>query len=63
MSNREELGKRTVKVLELTRKKADKYGNERKILDKYLRECIDDESYIKEWECYLIRFEMELNNA
>ena len=63
MSNREELGKRTVKVLELTRKKTDKYGNERKILDKYLRECIDDENYIKEWECYLSKFEMELYNA
>ena len=33
MSNREELGKRTVRVLELTRKKVDKYGKGRRELD------------------------------
>lgn len=63
MSNKEELSKRTVKLLELTRKKVDKYGNERKILDKYFRDCIDDENYMMEWENYLNKFEMELNKA
>lgn len=63
MSNKEELSKRTIKLLELTRKKVDKYGNERKILDKYFRDCIDDENYMMEWENYLNKFEMELNKA
>ena len=63
MSNKEELSKRTVKLLELTRKKVDKYGNERKILDKYFRDCIDDENNMMEWENYLNKFEMELNKA
>jgi len=63
MSNKEELSKRTVKLLELTRKKVDKYGNERKILDKYFRDCIDDENYMMEWENYLNKFEMKLNKA
>ena len=61
MKKYEELGKRTVNLLERTKKNADKYGKERKLLDNYLRNIKDDQEYIKEWEEQLNEFELELN--
>ena len=37
MKKYEELGKRTVNLLERTKKNADKYGKERKLLDNYFK--------------------------
>lgn len=61
MDKYKELSERTIKLLELTRKKVEQYGNERKILDKYLREYLNDENYIHEWEDYLNKFELEFS--
>ena len=63
MKKYEELGKRTVSLLERTKKKADKYGKERKLLDDYLRNIKDDQDYMKEWEEQLDEFELELNKV
>lgn len=63
MKKYEELGKRTVSLLERTKKKADKYGKERKLLDNYLRNIKDDQDYMKEWEEQLDEFELELNKV
>lgn len=63
MKKYEELGKRTVILLERTKKKADKYGKERKMLDNYLRNIKDDQEYMKEWEEQLDKFELELNKV
>lgn len=63
MKKYEELGKRTVKLLERTKKNADKYGKERKLLDNYLRNIKDDQEYMKEWEEQLNEFELELNKV
>lgn len=61
MDKREELGERTVRILELTKKQSEKYGKERKILDNFLREFREDDEYITEWESYLNKFELELS--
>ncbi len=63
MKKYEELGKRTVNLLERTKKNADKYGKERKLLDNYLRNIKDDQEYMKEWEEQLNEFELELNKV
>lgn len=63
MKKYEELGKRTVNLLERTKKNADKYGKERKLLDNYLRNIKDDQEYMKEWEKQLNEFELELNKV
>ena len=63
MQKYEELGKRTVNLLERTKKNADKYGKERKLLDNYLRNIKDDQEYMKEWEEQLNEFELELNKV
>ena len=63
MKKYEELGKRTVNLLERTKKNADKYGKERKLLDNYLRNIKDDREYMKEWEEQLNEFELELNKV
>lgn len=63
MKKYEELGKRTVSLLERTKKNADKYGKERKLLDNYLRNIKDDQDYMKEWEEQLDEFELELNKV
>lgn len=63
MKKYEELGKRTVNLLERTKKNADKYGKERKLLDNYLRNIKDDQDYMKEWEEQLDEFELELNKV
>lgn len=52
-----ELQKRTILVLEKSKKNINEYGRERKILDQYLRKnCYDIE-----WERYLITVEQKLN--
>ena len=61
MDKREELGERTVRILELTKKQSEKYGKERKILDNFLREFREDDEYITEWESYLNKVELELS--
>lgn len=63
MKKYEELGKRTVNLLERTKKNADKYSKERKLLDNYLRNIKDDQEYMKEWEEQLNEFELELNKV
>lgn len=63
MKKYEELGKRTVNLLERTKQNADKYGKERKLLDNYLRNIKDDQEYMKEWEEQLNEFELELNKV
>lgn len=63
MKKYEELGKRTVNLLERTKKNADKYGKERNLLDNYLRNIKDDQEYMKEWEEQLNEFELELNKV
>ncbi len=63
MKKYEELGKRTVNLLERTKKNADKYGKERKLVDNYLRNIKDDQEYMKEWEEQLNEFELELNKV
>ena len=63
MKKYEELGKRTVNLLERTKKNSDKYGKERKLLDNYLRNIKDDQEYMKEWEEQLNEFELELNKV
>lgn len=63
MKKYEELGKRTVNLLERKKKNADKYGKERKLLDNYLRNIKDDQEYMKEWEEQLNEFELELNKV
>lgn len=63
MKKYEELGKKTVNLLERTKKNADKYGKERKLLDNYLRNIKDDQEYMKEWEEQLNEFELELNKV
>lgn len=53
-----ELQRRTVAILEKTRKEAQKYIIERKKVDEFFRYCKDnEENYIIEWEDYLKEFE------
>ncbi len=54
-----ELQKRTIIVLEKTKKEVNKYANERKIIDEYLIQSKDkdDENFLREWEEFLIKIE------
>lgn len=49
--------KRTIKLLEVTKKEMFKYGKERKTLDCFLRE----HKNLDEWECFLNKFENSIN--
>lgn len=53
-----ELRKRTIQLLEDTRKKAEKYYKERQQLDKYLR----NDTKITEWEKYVLKLEKEIGD-
>lgn len=52
----EELRKRTIKVLEKTKKNTTKYEKERKQVDKYFIEATKKDNLI-EWEIFLNYFE------
>lgn len=54
--NISDLQKRTVQLLEKTKKNVEKYGEQRKKLDKYLRE----DSNELEWEKFLLEFEQKI---
>ncbi len=56
MEKIEELRKRTVDILEKTRKQVNKYGNERKQVDKYFIESAKIDN-LAEWEMFLKYFE------
>ena len=53
---KEELEKRTIIVLEKTKKYIMQFGEERKILDKYLIDACNFE----EWEEYLLKVEEKI---
>lgn len=54
--NYEELSKRTILVLEKTKKYIKYFAEERKVLDSYLREA----NNFEEWENYLIKVEAKI---
>ena len=54
----EELSKETIRVLELTKKKAENYSEVRKKLDYYLRNSNNDEALMKEWQDLLDSIEI-----
>lgn len=56
MEKIEELKKRTIKILERTKKQISKYGNERKQVDKYFIESTKTDN-LAEWEMFLNYFE------
>lgn len=62
MKSFEELSKETIRVLELTKKKAENYSEVRKKLDYYLRNSNNDEALMKEWQELLLRVELEVKN-
>lgn len=53
-----ELRKRTIQLLEDTRKKTEKYYKERQQLDKYLRKDVK----ILEWEKYILELEKRIGD-
>ena len=55
----DELKRRTIDVLEKTKKEKAKYAEERKIVDKYFVESSKVDN-LKEWEEFLITFEIKL---
>lgn len=55
----EELKRRTVKILEKTKKDRVKYAEDRKIIDKFFVESSKIDN-LKEWEEFLIAFEEKL---
>lgn len=55
----DELKRRTIDVLEKTKKEKAKYAEERKIVDKYFVESSKVDN-LKEWEEFLITFEKKL---
>lgn len=57
MLERKELERRTIDILEKTKKLAEKYTMERKMLYKF---STDKNNNIGEWEKYLIAFENKL---
>lgn len=57
MNKYEELSKKTIRILEITRKKADKYSIERRKLYNYLRNLKDDEFLLNEWKEYFKKFD------
>lgn len=52
----EELRKRTINILEKTKKNTTKYSKERKQIDKYFIESAKEDNLI-EWEIFLNYFE------
>lgn len=54
-----ELKKRTVEVLEKTKKDKEKYAKERKIIDNFFIESSKKDN-LEEWEKFLISFEEKL---
>jgi len=59
MEKIDELKRRTIDVLEKTKKEKAKYAEERKIVDKYFVESSKVDN-LKEWEEFLITFEKKL---
>ena len=59
MEKIDELKRRTIDVLEKTKKEKAKYAEERKIVDKYFVESSKVDN-LKEWEGFLITFEKKL---
>lgn len=59
MEKIDELKRRTIDVLEKTKKEKAKYAEERKIVDKYFVESSKVDN-LKEWEEFLITFEIKL---
>lgn len=59
MEKIDELKRRTIDVLEKTKKEKAKYAEERKIVDKYFVESSKVDN-LKEWEKFLITFEIKL---
>lgn len=55
----DELKRRTIDVLEKSKKEKAKYAEERKIVDKYFVESFKVNN-LKEWEQFLIAFEKKL---
>lgn len=55
----EELKRRTIDVLEKTKKEKAKYAEERKIIDKFFVDSLTTDN-LEEWERYLIAFENKL---
>lgn len=55
----EELKRRTVNILEKTKKDRVKYAEDRKIIDKFFVESSKIDN-LKEWEEFLIAFEEKL---
>lgn len=55
----DELKRRTIDVLERTKKEKAKYAEERKIIDKFFVDSLTADN-LEEWERYLIAFENEL---
>lgn len=59
MKSFEELSKETIRVLELTKKKAENYSEVRKKLDYYLRNSNNDDALMKEWQELLNSIEID----
>lgn len=58
MDKKEELSKRTINLLEKTKKHMNKYPTERKTLDKFLIEA----SNLEEWEEYVKKMEKKIED-
>ena len=59
MKSFEELSKETIRILELKKKKSEKYSDIRKKLDYYLRNSNNDDALIKEWQVLLNSIEID----
>lgn len=55
----DELKRRTIDVLERTKKEKAKYAEERKIIDKFFVDSLTTDN-LEEWEKFLIVFENKL---
>lgn len=55
----DELKRRTIDVLEKTKKEKAKYAEERKIIDKFFVDSLTTDN-LEEWEKFLIVFENKL---
>lgn len=55
----DELKRRTIEVLERTKKEKAKYAEERKIIDKFFVDSLTTDN-LEEWEKFLIVFENKL---
>lgn len=59
-SKNEELSRKTIELLEKTKKNMVKYAVERKKLDEYLREHELNDDNIEEWENFLNELEEKI---